>query len=201
MARKTQPGIPCVCEHCGKGFAVRAASYRQRVDRTGVAPRFCSKTCTGLSKRIVNIGDRRTCLGCGKEYGPKRDKSSTGLRLSVKFCSRACKHEFWRAQNRHPDFPEYKSAKSVARNGYIRLKKPWANGSKSEAFEHRLVMEKHLGRSLKAHETVHHKNGDRADNRIQNLELFSSRHGPGQRVSDKIEFCKEFLAEYGAGAY
>lgn len=92
----------------------------------------------------------------------------------------------------------WKGGKHTDRNGYVQVWKPEHPNARMGGYvhEHRLVMSEHLGRPLKTHENVHHKNGNRQDNRIENLELWTTLQPSGARVEDKILFAKEILKLY-----
>ena len=82
-------------------------------------------------------------------------------------------------------------------NGYVQIRTVVGNANKGKyTYEHRIVMSEHIGRSLLPSESVHHKNGNRADNRIKNLELWSKAQPAGQRVEDKVAYAIEILKQY-----
>lgn len=105
------------------------------------------------------------CSYCGKRFKRLRWKHTQFLRRKLKkpFCSQKCRCEYG---------ANWKGGKYRLKTGYIVINKRKNN----RIFEHRLVMEKHLGRKLTTSECIHHINGDTTDNRIENLVLCKS-HG------------------------
>lgn len=79
----------------------------------------------------------------------------------------------------------WKGGKHINKEGYVTVPKPPDHPSKNKRIlEHRLVMEKALGRYLEPHEQVHHKNGNKQDNSLANLELWKRSQPPGVRATD-----------------
>ncbi len=90
-------------------------------------------------------------------------------------------------------------AKRRTKDGYVKIKvgdHSECRGNKGWADEHRYVMSEYLGRPLNENENVHHINGVRDDNRIENLELWSSSQPYGQRVIDKLAWAEQIIEIY-----
>ena len=90
---------------------------------------------------------------------------------------------------------EFGGHRKLRADGYIAVYTPKHPNASNEGYvmEHILVMEKQIGRYLEKPEVVHHKNGNRRDNRIENLQLMTFKEHSGYHMAERWKKKKEAL--------
>lgn len=149
----------------------------------------------------INKGEKYNNLTVIKESG--KNKSGQRLFIFKCDCGRIIEKSLNDVRRGHTKScgclkTNYNHGYSYKRRGYILKRDVDHKNADSWGYvpEHVFVMSEHLGRPLKDGEFVHHKNGIRDDNRIENLELWTKIHPQGARVDDLKDFCINFLNEY-----
>lgn len=91
------------------------------------------------------------------------------------------------------DNPLFQEGKAIQNGYFVLSSKIW--GDNQGRYEHRVVMEQVLGRALLREEIVHHKNGDKQDNRPENLEVMPRDAHPRLHGNGKLLKCRDCGAE------
>lgn len=131
------------CLYCKKEFVSRFEKAK-----------FCGRACSDKG-RVPKV--KLNCIVCRKEF---EDTPYRVEKRGRRFCSQRCFQKYEVGKNN----PAWKGGRITNFHRYI-----FILTNTGYIAEHRLVMEKYLGRRLLSSEIVHHKNGNRKDNRIGNL--------------------------------
>jgi len=142
------------CQTCSR-------KCRKRFDSSNT---YCSRICFYKSVSGVDYSPSKpSCQTCSKKVSHSPELLKRNKRH---FCSTTCMGKWNSKNNIGKNSTRWKG-------GWIQAGYKMITIDRIGIFEHRHVMEKKLGRKLKRNEIVHHKNHDRLDNRLKNLELMT----------------------------
>lgn len=195
------------CLICGKAEQVwpsRAKYYKT-----------CSAVCSAEAAKL-RAQERSPfieCFICNKSFRIKTSEIGVRVTCSMK-CSAKHRKIYMKGEGNHQHGlkgnlnASWKDGKRISNYGYVLIYVGKENGRGSDdyALEHRVLMERHIGRKLLRQEIVHHKNGIKTDNRIENLEIMSlSEHTSKHNLDLISKIGKEKylsrLTERGAGGF
>ena len=172
-----------ICIVCKK-FYYLIGYYPRIIAVAGACSKKCGSVLTG---RANETGKYIPCAICNKQKWITQYRIKRSKRF---FCSRKC-HGIGVSGELSTTW----NGGKMKSGGYI-YTSIHNHNSRKYVGEHRIVMEKYLGRKLKPFENIHHINGIRNDNRIENLELWTTSQPYGQRVDDIIKFvCVNYAKE------
>lgn len=160
------------------------------------------------NKKARNYGLCNTHASYARRHGllPNAKKCSIDDCNNYAYCKGFCSSHYQRFKKYgDPIAPSIKTRDFKCSLGTIRKERPSDNpylvikisetGDKSTdwVYHHRYIMEQHLGRKLKRNEYVHHKNGNKQDNRLENLAITDSTRHARHHFSEPRKFTDEML--------
>ena len=160
MRKPPSKKIQLICEYCGQSFS----QWPGNLKKHPTSGKYCSQKCrqAALAGRIVSVA----CEYCGAEFEVLECVRNNGRgKYCGPRCGRAAQASNISGEKNH----NWLGGVWLSSNGYRVL----GIGHGKGRAEHKVVMEEILGRSLAKDEVVHHKNGNKTDNRPENLEVMT----------------------------
>ena len=146
--QQSAPREEVVCKTCGMSFVVRVSRKRK----------YCSRKCAGkaCATKYNAARPEKICVLCGKKFKPQPS------RKNAQYCGIVCSNTA-------------KARAHSARHGDSMRGIPTGSGKsyvkEGGRHQHRVVMERELGRVLDSNELVHHLDKNIKNNQIENLQL------------------------------